>query len=85
MTGKAGDLAVVRAGGMHAFANGSASKEADLLIVFGPAIERFDYFRLLRDVVAGKTPPSEILATQERFDNWFGESAAWSAWRGSKL
>jgi mannose-6-phosphate isomerase-like protein (cupin superfamily) len=83
VTAKAGDLAVVRAGGMHAFANGSTSEEADLLIVFGPAIERFAYFRLLRDVVAGKTAASEILATQERFDNWFGESAVWAAHRAA--
>lgn len=81
VTAWAGDLAVVTPGGMHAFANASTTDEADLLIVFGPAIERFDYFRLLRDVVAGKDPASEIVATQERFDNWFGESAAWTAYR----
>jgi len=84
VTARAGDLAVVRAGGMHAFANASTADEADLLIVFGPAIERFDYFRLLQDVVAGKAPASEILATQERFDNWFGESAAWAAHRAGR-
>jgi mannose-6-phosphate isomerase-like protein (cupin superfamily) len=81
VTARKGDLAVVVPGAMHAFANASATEPLDLLIVFGPAIERFDYFRLLRDVVAGKQPFSEVLATQERFDNWFGDSAAWTAHR----
>jgi mannose-6-phosphate isomerase-like protein (cupin superfamily) len=84
VTVRAGDLAVVTPQAMHAFANASADEPADVLIVFGPAIERFDYFRLLRDVVAGKAPASEILATQERFDNWFGESAVWAEWRSRK-
>jgi mannose-6-phosphate isomerase-like protein (cupin superfamily) len=79
LTVGAGDLATAPPGAMHAFANASASEPADMLIVFGPGIERFDYFRLLRDVVAGTKPGSEILASQERFDNWFGESEPWKA------
>ena len=81
VTVRAGDIAVAAPMAMHAFANASSSERVDLLILFGPAIERFDYFRLLRDVVAGKANFSEVLATQERFDNWFGESAAWTAHR----
>jgi mannose-6-phosphate isomerase-like protein (cupin superfamily) len=81
VTARSGDLAVVAPHAMHAFANASATEPVDLLIIFGPAIERFDYFRLLRDVVAGKAPFSEVLASQERFDNWFSESAAWNAHR----
>ena len=84
VTARAGDLAVVTPHAMHAFANASREEPADVLIIFGPAIERFDYFRLLRDVVAGAKPASEILASQERFDNWFGESAAWTAHRASQ-
>ena len=84
VTAQAGDLAVVTPHAMHAFANASAEEPADILIVFGPAIERFDYFRLLRDVVGGEKPASEILASQERFDNWFGESAAWSTHRAAR-
>jgi mannose-6-phosphate isomerase-like protein (cupin superfamily) len=83
VTARAGDVAVAQAGVMHAFANASRTEPADVLIVFGPGIERFDYFRLLRDVVEGKQPGAEILASQERFDNWFGESAAWSAHRAA--
>jgi mannose-6-phosphate isomerase-like protein (cupin superfamily) len=78
VTAGAGDLAVVTPLALHAFANASATEPADLLIVFGPAIERFDYFRLLRDVVDGKAAVADVLANQERFDNWFGDSPAWS-------
>ncbi|TAK57789.1 MAG: cupin domain-containing protein [Dehalococcoidia bacterium] len=82
VTARAGDLAVVAPGTMHAFAAGNG-EPADLLIVFGPGIERFDYFRLLRDVVAGDASIADVLASQERFDNWFGESAVWAAHRAA--
>ncbi|MEX0801006.1 MAG: cupin domain-containing protein [Dehalococcoidia bacterium] len=84
VTAKAGDLAVVAPMTMHAFANGSKAEPLDLLIVFGPGIERFDYFRLLRDVVAGKASMADVLANQERFDNWFGDSPVWTAHRQSR-
>ncbi|HEY8172911.1 MAG TPA: cupin domain-containing protein [Dehalococcoidia bacterium] len=79
ITANTGDLAVVAPMAKHAFANASKNTPVDLLIVFGPGIERFDYFRLLQDVVAGKKNGEEILATQERFDNWFSDSPAWTA------
>jgi mannose-6-phosphate isomerase-like protein (cupin superfamily) len=85
VTARAGDLAVVAPETMHAFANGSKTEPLDLLIVFGPGIERFDYFRLLRDVVAGKASFADVLANQERFDNWFGDSPAWNAHRQSRI
>ena len=75
----AGDLAVAAPMAMHAFANASATEPLDLLIVFGPGIERFDYFRLLQDVVAGKAKIDEVLSSQERFDNRFSDSATWAA------
>ncbi len=83
VTANAGDVAVAAPGTMHAFANGSRTEPADLLIVFGPGIERFDYFRLLQDVVAGKATIAEVLSSQERFDNWFTDSAAWTAHRAA--
>jgi mannose-6-phosphate isomerase-like protein (cupin superfamily) len=83
VTARTGDLAVVPPLGMHAFANASATEALDLLIIFGPAIERFDYFRMLRDVIAGTATMADVLASQERFDNWFSESAAWSAHQAS--
>ena len=80
MTATKGDLAIVAPNTMHAF---SATKGhiADLLILFSPAIDRFDYFRLLKKVVDGEANISEVLASQERFDNWFSDSAAWTAHR----
>jgi hypothetical protein len=77
ITARAGDLAVVPPESMHAFANESDREPADVLIIFGPGIERFDYFRLLHRIVAGEANISEVLASQERFDNWFSDSAAW--------
>lgn len=84
VTARAGDLAVVAPVTMHAFANGSKTEPLDLLIVFGPGIERFDYFRLLRDVVAGKATVTDVLASQERFDNWFSDSPVWTDHRESR-
>jgi mannose-6-phosphate isomerase-like protein (cupin superfamily) len=83
VTAGAGDLAVVNPNTAHAFANASQTDPADVLIIFGPAIERFDYFRLLRDLVAGKATRDDLMASQERFDNWFGEHAAWAAHRAA--
>ncbi len=79
VTARAGDLAVVAPTSMHAFANASKTEPADILIVFGPGIERFDYFRMLKNVVEGKAQYADVLASQERFDNWFGDSPAWTA------
>jgi len=83
VTVRAGDIAVAAPNAMHAFANANATQSADILIVFGPGIERFDYFRLLRDIVAGKAAVSELAASQERFDNWFGDSPNWTAHRAA--
>jgi quercetin dioxygenase-like cupin family protein len=78
ITATKGDVAIAAPSTMHAF---SATKGhiADLLILFSPAINRFDYFRLLKRVVDGDADIAEVLASQERFDNWFAESAAWAA------
>ncbi len=50
---------------------------ADVLVIFTPGIERFDYFRLGDRIVRGLADPAEILATQERFDNHFVDSPVW--------
>ena len=42
VTARKGDLAVVAPMAMHAFANASKTAPVDLLIIFGPGIERFD-------------------------------------------
>ena len=78
-----GDLAIVAPNTLHAFA-AAKGQVADLLILFSPAIDRFDYFRLLKNVVDGKGTGPDILASQERFDNWFADTAAWNAYRGGQ-
>lgn len=83
VTASKGDLAIVAPNTMHAFA-AARGEPADLLILFSPAIDRFDYFRLLKKVVAGEANIAEVLASQERFDNWFSDSGPWSAYQQSK-
>jgi quercetin dioxygenase-like cupin family protein len=83
MLGK-GDFASVPADVMHAFA-APKGETADLLIIVAPGIERrFDYFRLLQRVVSGEAQVADVLASQERFDNWFAPSAAWDAYQAGK-
>ena len=78
-----GDLATVPPGMMHAFA-APASDTAEMLIIVAPAVERFDYFRLLQTRRHGRRWIGEVLATQEQFDNWFSGSDAWSAYQAAK-
>ena len=80
VTAKEGDFLLVPPNTAHAF-GATGRSAADVLIVFTPGIERFEYFRLIDRVRRGEASPSEILATQERFDNHFIESAAWAAAR----
>lgn len=77
LTLEEGDFLLVPRGTPHAFA-APPGAEADVLIVFAPAIEnRFEYFRLVDRVVKGQASPEEILRTQELYDNHFVESPAW--------
>jgi quercetin dioxygenase-like cupin family protein len=78
-----GDLATVPPGMMHAFA-APASDIAEMLIIVAPAVERFDYFRLLQRVVTGSAQIADVLAAQEQFDNWFSGSDAWSEYHAAK-
>jgi uncharacterized RmlC-like cupin family protein len=58
----------------HAWA-APADAAADVLIIFTPGIERFEYFRLSDRILRGEADPAEILGTQQRFDNHFVDSA----------
>jgi mannose-6-phosphate isomerase-like protein (cupin superfamily) len=78
---RAGDLAVVSPGMAHAFA-AAPGASADLVIVITPGVERFEYFRLLARVAAGQAPPDDLLAVQDRYDNYFLDSPEWRAARG---
>ena len=55
---------------------------ADILIVFTPGIERFEYFRHLQRIRLGEATPESILQVQERYDNHFLRSEAWDGRRG---
>jgi hypothetical protein len=66
----------------HAF-GATARSGADFLIVFTPGVERFEYFRMIDRIRRGEASPAEILATQDRFDNHFVDSAAWRAARAA--
>lgn len=74
---EAGDLLVVPPGMAHAFAPTSDS-DADVLFVFTPGTERFDYYRLLDKAHRGEADWSLVTETQDRFDNHYVESAIWA-------
>ncbi|GGT20524.1 cupin domain-containing protein [Nonomuraea spiralis] len=72
-----GDVAVVPPDVAHAF-GAAPGAEADLLIVITPGVERFEYFRLLARLKTGEATLEELLASQDRFDNHFLDSPAWT-------
>ena len=73
---EAGDFVELPAGLPHAF-GAAPGADADVLAIFTPAADRFDYYRLLERVTAGQADPSEIAASGERFDNHYVDSPAW--------
>ncbi|MFJ6385094.1 cupin domain-containing protein [Kitasatospora sp. NPDC092039] len=74
----AGDFLAVPPHTPHAFA-AAPGAEADVLCVFTPGMERFDYLRLLGSVMRGESDPGAIAASAERFDNHYVDSPAWRA------
>lgn len=72
----AGDFLLIPPRMTHAWAAPAASS-ADVLVIFTPGIERFDYFRLGDRIRKGLASPREILDSQERFDNHFVDSPIW--------
>jgi quercetin dioxygenase-like cupin family protein len=77
-----GDFLVAPPGVVHAFA-ATADSDADVLFVFAPGVERFEYYRLLDRLHRGQADAQELLETQERFDNHYVESAVWAAARAT--
>jgi mannose-6-phosphate isomerase-like protein (cupin superfamily) len=75
-----GDLVVVPPGVHHAFAP-AAGARADVLIVFAPGTERFEYYRLLDRLHQGDASVQDLYDTQDRFDNHYVDSPAWAAAR----
>jgi mannose-6-phosphate isomerase-like protein (cupin superfamily) len=80
VTVQQGDLAVVPPHLPHAFA-ATADSGADLLVVITPGVERFGYFRLLARLLQGQATHDELLAAQERYDNYLLDSPEWQAAR----
>lgn len=72
----AGDTFIAPPGLTHAFAPAPDS-DADVLVVFTPGMDRFDYYRLLERVSRGEASPAEIERSQQRFDNHYVESPVW--------
>ncbi|PRY62178.1 cupin domain-containing protein [Glycomyces artemisiae] len=73
---EAGDFVSIPPGLPHAFGAAKGS-DADVLAVFTPAADRFDYYRLLERVVAGEADPAEIPASGQQYDNHYVASDAW--------
>jgi quercetin dioxygenase-like cupin family protein len=76
-----GDLVVIPPNMAHAFAT-TPGHSADFLIVLAPGLERFGYFRLVVRLGRGEAQLSELLASQELYDNHFLDSPVWRAARG---
>ncbi|WBB59658.1 cupin domain-containing protein [Streptomyces sp. WMMC500] len=60
----------------HAFAP-APDADAEVLVVFTPGMDRFDYYRLLDRVNSGEADPAEIARSQQRFDNHYVDSPVW--------
>ncbi|MEU0792617.1 cupin domain-containing protein [Amycolatopsis sp. NPDC005961] len=82
VTVRTGDMLFVPPHTTHAF-GASERSGADVLIVFTPGVERFEYFRMIDRIRRGEASPAEILASQDRFDNHFVDSATWRAARAA--
>jgi len=79
-----GDLVVVPPGIVHAFAAAPA-RDADLLIILTPGVERFEYFRHLQRIAIGQAPLESILEVQDLYDNHFDDSAIWQQTLAARL
>lgn len=73
---EADDLVVLPPGTAHAFAP-TPGRCADMLAIFTPGQERFEYYRLLERLHRGTASLEELRATSERYDNHYTESEVW--------
>jgi hypothetical protein len=80
VTAREGDVLFVPPHTVHAF-GAAPTSAADVLIVFTPGVDRFDYFRLLDRVRRGEADPRQVVDSQDRFDNRFVTSPTWSSAR----
>ena len=61
----------------HAFAPAPDS-EAELLVVFTPGLQRFDYYRLLERVYRGEATVQDIRDSSQQYDNHYFDSPVWA-------
>lgn len=71
-----GDFLTVPPTVPHAFAP-SPDSEAEMLVVFTPGMDRFDYYRLLERVYQGEASVQDIRDSYEQYDNHYFESPVW--------
>lgn len=71
-----GDLLVVPPYMPHAW-KAPADQPADVLIVFTPGIERFEYFRMVGRLFKGEATEEELFAAEERYDNHWVDNETW--------
>ncbi|MBT2212126.1 cupin domain-containing protein [Actinomadura sp. NEAU-AAG7] len=72
-----GDFLTVPPTVPHAFAPAPGS-EAEMLVVFTPGLERFDYYRLLERVHRGEATVQDIRDSSQQYDNHYFDSPVWS-------
>lgn len=76
VTMNAGDLMVIPPDCVHAFA-ASESSSVDVLCLFTPGVDRFDYYRLLDRFNRGEADRQEVVDSQSTYDNNYAVSAVW--------
>lgn len=60
----------------HAF-GASRRSGCELLVIFTPGLDRFDYFRTRTGIQAGEIPPERLAEIAPDFDTFFLRSQAW--------
>ncbi|MFD7548507.1 cupin domain-containing protein [Streptomyces sp. NPDC059578] len=76
LTLRTGDFLTVPPTVPHAFAP-APGEEADMLVVFTPGMDRFDYYRLLERVYRGEATVQDIRDSSEQYDNHYFDSPVW--------
>ncbi|GAA1680857.1 cupin domain-containing protein [Glycomyces endophyticus] len=73
-----GDFLTVPPTVPHAFAPAPGA-EAEMLVVFTPGLQRFDYYRLLERVHRGEATIQDIRDSSQQYDNHYFESPVWKS------
>ena len=76
----AGDLVILTPGTVHAFAP-TADHAADMLAIFSPGQDRFDYYRLLERLYRGTSTLEELQRVAGTYDNHYAQSVVWQRHR----